>query len=127
MEDQRDIIVINSRSNLEYLGFKKYKDPLRFISKGSMLLFIVFFFLAIIDAFYEKKLFFNHFCIVSVIIMLMSIIIGKSSVCISRMCPICKKKMKRISPEDNDTQHSYKHYCGFCKVYLDTEIYNSSD
>jgi len=88
MEDQRDIIVINSRSNLEYLGFKKYKDPLRFISKGSMLLFIVFFFLAIINAFYEKKLFFNHFCIVSVIIMLMSIIIGKSSVCISRMCRI---------------------------------------
>jgi hypothetical protein len=46
---------------------------------------------------------------------------------IPRYCPKCKRRMRRLSPRFYDTKHSYKQYCGYCRLYIDTKIYNSYD
>lgn len=126
MKKDREEIVLNLKGNLDIAGFKRVPDRYRFLSKGCIVVFVTCFFGIIAYSFYKTVFYIPNLEIFTLILMLLSIVLGNLSVCLPRYCPLCSGKMRFIKPDENDHTTSFKHYCGFCKLYMDTETYNSS-
>ena len=45
----------------------------------------------------------------------------------SRKCPLCKVKMKKLDPADDDYNTTYKYYCEKCKVWVDRGKTNGTE
>ncbi len=123
MEEQTKIL--NYQVNLPVLGFRRVADKFRYVPKICMLTFAGLFFLVILYAFFKSKLYIPRFEVYCLVLMFVSLAVGFSSVNIPRSCPECKRGMHKLFPDNEDAIYSYKYYCGYCKVYIDTEVYNS--
>ncbi len=122
---QEETKIISYQIDLQVIGFKLVPDRFRYLSKGCMIAFAGLFFLVILYSFNTTKLHIPGFEIFCLVLMALCLVVGFSSVRIPRRCPECRRLMKKLFPDDNNYIYSYKHYCGFCKVYVDTEVYNS--
>ena len=123
MEEETKIL--SFKTNLPALGFKKVPDMYSYVSKGSITAFAGLLFLVIIYSFYKNRLHIPGFEIYCLVLMLISLVSGLSSARIRRKCPECKRVMKKLFPDKDNYNYSYKHYCGYCNLYVDTEVYNS--
>lgn len=45
----------------------------------------------------------------------------------SRKCPVCRDRMNKLDPADNDYDTTYKYYCEKCKVWVDRGTTNGTD
>ena len=125
MEDHEEHIILKPSSDPSVLGFRKIRDRYRYTPRISIGVFVLLFFLVIVYSLYKNKLHIPGFEVICLAGMFLSIISGWFIVRMNRRCPECKKKMRRLFPDENDNRTSYKYYCPKCMVYMDTDVTNS--
>ena len=123
MEEETKIL--SFQVNLLVLGFKEVPDRFRYLSKSCIIAFAGLFFLVIFYSINKSRLYIPGFEIFCLVLILITLVTGLSSARIRRKCPECKRVMRKLFPDKDNYSYSYKHYCGYCNLYVDTEVYNS--